>query len=532
MELKVEHRKLSLAMAIVMDRSGSMGMEVAPGVQKMDLANEGAANAIRFLGPHDLITVFAVDSEAHEMVPLQPIGANRDKMSTAVRRIQSMGGGIFVYQGLSHAWDALKKAETGQRHIILFSDAADSEEPGRYEDLLDDVTKNGGTVSVIALGTRADQDARLLEDVAKRGKGRLFFTDKPSELPSIFSQETVAVARSAFIVDPTPTKSGSGWFEISAQPIEWPAAVDGYNLSYAREWASQALISGDEYAAPLVAFGQRGIGRTAAISFPLGGEHSERVRAWPKFGDFMQTMARWMMGEAAPPGIGLRHSIRGTTLAVDLLYDETWEAKLAERPPRVVVATGPRAESAREVPWRRMRPGHFRAEAAMSEGELLRGAVQVGPQALTFGPLVVGTSAEWAFEPARTDELRQVAVSSGGGELLDLEQAWRSPPMKQFAGIEWWFFLAALVAILIEALITRTGWRMPELALPTARARREQKAARRPADEHLRRLRARTVPPAIPPDHEKPAGTPTVPARAKEDDDRRRERFARAKRRR
>ena len=193
--------------------------------------------------------------------------------------------------------------------------------------------------------------------------------------------------------------------------------VDGYNLSYAREWASQALIGGDEYAAPLVAFGQRGLGRTAAISFPLGGEHSERVRAWPKFGDFMQTIARWMMGEAAPPGIGLRHSVRGTTLAVDLLYDETWEAKLAERPPRVVIATGPRAESAREMPWRRMRPGHFRMEAGMSEGELLRGAVQVGPHALTFGPLVVGTSAEWAFDGARAEELRELAASSGGRRI-------------------------------------------------------------------------------------------------------------------
>jgi hypothetical protein len=532
MELKVEHRKLSLAMAIVMDRSGSMGMEVAPGVQKMDLANEGAANAIRFLGPHDLITVFAVDSEAHEMVPLQPVGANREKMSTAVRRIQSMGGGIFVYEGLSNAWASLKKSERGQRHIILFSDAADSEEPGRYVELIDDITSHGGTVSVIALGRRTDVDAGLLEDIAKRGKGRLFFTDKPSELPSIFSQETVAVARSAFITDPTPAKAGSGWFEISAQPIEWPAAVDGYNLSYARDWASQALISGDEYAAPLVAFGQRGIGRTAAISFPLGGEHSERVRAWPKLGDFMQTIARWMMGEAAPPGIGLRHSIRGTTLAVDLLYDETWEAKLAERPPRVVIATGPRAEAAREVPWRRMRPGHFRMEVGISEGELLRGAVQVGPHALTFGPLVVGTNAEWAFDAARTDELRQLAHSSGGGELLDLEQAWRSPPTRRFVGIEWWFFLAALVAILAEALITRTGWRMPELALPGALARREQKAARAPADEHLRRLRSKTVPRTIPADGKDAATPPPVPGAAKNADDRRRERFARAKRRR
>ena len=40
MELKQEHRKLAVAMAIVMDRSGSMAMNVAgTSLQKMDLAN-------------------------------------------------------------------------------------------------------------------------------------------------------------------------------------------------------------------------------------------------------------------------------------------------------------------------------------------------------------------------------------------------------------------------------------------------------------------------------------------------------------
>ncbi|HYF37635.1 MAG TPA: hypothetical protein VD994_20205, partial [Prosthecobacter sp.] len=67
MEMKQEHRKLMVAMAIVMDRSGSMAMTVKNGFTKMSLADEGAANAIRFLGSQDLLTVYAVDSEAHVM---------------------------------------------------------------------------------------------------------------------------------------------------------------------------------------------------------------------------------------------------------------------------------------------------------------------------------------------------------------------------------------------------------------------------------------------------------------------------------
>ena len=525
MELKTEHRKLSLAMAIVMDRSGSMSMPAGGGATKMDLANEGAANAIQFLGAQDFLTVFAVDSGAHEMVPLQQIGPNRDKMAAAVRRIQSMGGGIFVYEGLAAGWAAVRKTEVGQRHLILFSDAADSEEPGAYKSLLEEIRQEGGTVSVIALGTRADPDAALLEDIATLGGGRLFFTDQPSELPSIFSQETVAVARSAFIKDPPPARGAPGWFELAGSALEWPPAVDGYNLSYLRERDSQAFITTDEYAAPLVAFGQRGLGRTAAVSFPLGGEHSDQVRAWPKYGDFLQTLARWMLGEELPPGLGLRHRLDGTQLTLDLLSDESWEPRLAEKPPRILLAGGPRAEVRSELTWRKLAPGHFQAVHDLAEGELVRGAVQAGAHALAFGPLSVGTETEWAFDGARLEELRSVAAATGGRELLELRDAWRRPPQRQFGDVRTWLLAAALLALLADALITRTGWRLPALAR-TGRAPRPAAAARTAARTHQDRL--------APQDAAAPAPRPAPPAASAETappatEATRQSRFARAK---
>ena len=488
MELKQEHRKLMVAMGIVMDRSGSMGMTVNNGFTKMSLADEGAANAIRFLGPQDLLTVFAVDSEAHQMVPLQPVGPNREKMESAVRRIESTGGGIYVYTGLKAAWEQLKKAPVGQRHIILFSDAADSEEPGDYKRLIAEIVANGGTISVIALGTRSDSDAKLLEDIATLGKGRLFFTDKAEELPSIFSQETVAVARSAFIRDPVKTKATSGWFEISSQPLNWLGEADGYNLSYVRDWASQALISEDEYAAPLVSFGQRGIGRTAAICFPLGGEYSEKIRAWPKYGDFIQTMTRWLMGEQLPSGIGLKHRLEGTVLTLDLLHDDTWEQRLMNKAPRIVLAHGLKADSTHEIAWERVSPGHYQASVDLPEGEMVRGAVQIGSQALSFGPAIVGTSTEWAFDEARTEELRQVSLASGGRELLEISQAWRTPRTERFIDLRNELLLLALALMLIEALITRTGWHLPEWAFAGWKLKAAQSKPNAKASAHQRRL--------------------------------------------
>ncbi|HRQ88726.1 MAG TPA: vWA domain-containing protein, partial [Bacteroidia bacterium] len=350
MELKSEHRKLGVAMAIVMDRSGSMAMTTTSGNTKMQLANEGAARSIELLGTMDAVTVFAVDSQAHQVAPLLNVGTHRAELSGRVRRIESMGGGIFVYTGMKAAWDVLKTAPLGQRHVILFSDAADSEEPGEYRALVDEMRSAGATVSVIGLGMRSDPDAALLEDIASRGGGRIFFSDVPGELPSIFAQETVTVARSSFVEDATGAQSTGRWQELARRDESWLPEVDGYNLSYLREGDETALVSTDTYEAPLVAFGRRGIGRTAAVSFPLGGDFSGKARNWDRYGDFLQTMTRWLMGDEVPPGIGVRHRLDGTTWTIDLFYEaDPWESKLATDPPRVVLQSGFRDGERREI---------------------------------------------------------------------------------------------------------------------------------------------------------------------------------------
>ena len=306
MELKSEHRKLAVALAIVMDRSGSMSVGVGGGKTKMDLANSGAANAIDLLGPMDQITVFAVDSEPTKTIPLTRIENKKAELSARARKIKSSGGGIFIYAGLKAGWDELKKSPAGTRHVILFSDAQDSEEPGDYENLIQEMTDNGATISVIGLGTDKDVDSALLEDIAKRGNGRMFFSNQPMDIPKIFAQETVIIARSAFIKDPVGVQATGRWAEISPKPIDWLKQVDGYNLSYAREDATVSLVSTDEYLAPLVAHARRGQGRSAAVLFPLGGEFSATARNWPGYGDFLQTMSRFLMGNDTPPGIALK----------------------------------------------------------------------------------------------------------------------------------------------------------------------------------------------------------------------------------
>lgn len=515
MELKSEHRKLAVALAIVIDRSGSMSVGVGGGMTKIDLADTGAANAINLLGPMDQIAVFAVDSQATQTIPLTRIEGKKAELSARVMKIRSSGGGIYVYEGLKAAWQELRKSPAGTRHVILFSDASDSEEPGDYQNLIREMTANGATISVIGLGTDKDSDSALLMDVAKLGKGRMFFSDQPLDLPKIFAQETVTIARSAFIKDPVGAQATGRWAEISPKPMDWLNKVDGYNLSYAREDATVSLVSSDEYLAPLVAHIRRGLGRSAAVSFPLGGEFSEAARTWPGYGDFLQTLGRFLMGDDTPPGIALRHRLDGTRLTLDLLYDPAeWSQKLAATPPRVRLrddAVG----ATLDLAWRRIAPGHFSLTRDLDEGSVVRGAVQVGENALPFGPLSVGSSVEWAFEAERLAELRAASQQSAGRELLDLSKVWLWPPAGAQTSLRLPLGVALVGFMLVEALFTRTAWKLPQIALPQ----------RIPKDSRVRAAKPKRAVEPLPP----PPPETEIPRAAAAETSTRQARFQRAK---
>ena len=86
---------------------------------------------------------------------------------------------LYVDEALVASVEMIRHAKAGTKHIVLFADTADAEQPGDYKNLLDKTRKAGITVSVIGLGQKTDKDVALLEDVAKRGGGRFFITDSP-----------------------------------------------------------------------------------------------------------------------------------------------------------------------------------------------------------------------------------------------------------------------------------------------------------------------------------------------------------------
>ncbi|MDA0935411.1 MAG: VWA domain-containing protein, partial [Planctomycetota bacterium] len=297
MEVREEQRRFALAMAIALDRSGSMSAPAGTGRTKMDLANLGTIAALQTLGPNDELAVLAVDSAPHVVVPLTRIDQGGD-LAARIQSIESGGGGIFVYEALEAMARQLQSTATANRHMVLFADAADAEEPGAYRTFVPSMVDAGVTLSVIALGAPTDSDAALLLELARLGGGRCKFVEDVRQLPRLFAQETIEVARSSFVEEPIgvrvrPDLVGLGDVSIGALSASGIPPVGGHAIAWPEPRASIGLELDDETRTPLLTFWQRGLGRAAAYLGEVDGEFTGPIGGVAEFDELMATVGRW-----------------------------------------------------------------------------------------------------------------------------------------------------------------------------------------------------------------------------------------------
>ncbi len=464
MELRREHRKVPLAIVVALDRSGSMAMSVPGGRTKMDLANLATSEVVGLLSPMDAFGCVAVDSEAHTIVNLAPLD-DALTVQSRVRKIDSMGGGIFIYEALSAAARMLLQTDAPVRHILLFADAADSEEPGAYKDLLAKCREAGITVTVIGLGTPSDADAGLLRDIAKRGEGRCLFTTRASELPRLFAQDTFIVARSAFVDEPAPVRPTPAMLTLTGRAFNPFAPVGGYNLCYVRPGAELAALTADDRTAPVIAAWQAGTGRVLCYTGEADGPHAGAVAEWDLAGELFTSLVRWTAGrpDELPEGMVLRQETDLGRARIALDLDPRGETLPFDAVPRVVTV---RDHGAAEPTVERRRMGWASPEALALEvplgaGETAVSAVEVpGVGRFTLPPTCAPYSAEYAPRPADGGKrtLRQLARATGGRERLSAVGVWDDLARRpRYVDLAPWLLLAAAVVLLVEVFERRTG---------------------------------------------------------------------------
>ncbi len=471
LELRDEHRKYALALAIVLDRSGSMTMKTGGGRTKMEMANLGAAGAIGMLTPADEVAVFAVDCEPHRIVGLTD-GASAQARTGDVRRIRSEGGGIFVEAGVMAALKELEKSSNPNKHVILFADASDAEEPGDFRRYLGDAAKAGVTLSVIALGHESDCDAQLVKDIASVGNGECFFEADADEIPRLFMQDTYLSMKSAMVTNPTAF-AVMGEMRSVSDAFRPPAAsriVGGYNLAYLREDASLALKTLDDESAPLLAFRMAGLGRTMAYTGELLGGRSGPLMSTPDGASLASAIARWTLGEDEVSGDGFifEEEIVPGGVKITAVTDGTDDTALVSVAglPLVAVKESRSRGLVKESPvLEREDDETLSATVPLKGDETLFAVAMTGRgTACPLPPVCLPSSPERRIvrdprEGARN--LARLAERTGGAVLRSPEGIWSTIPsnVKRLM-LDWIIYLATSFLVLLLVIAKRLGWKI------------------------------------------------------------------------
>ena len=465
MEMRREHRKLSVAVVVALDRSGSMSMPAGGGRIKMDLADLGTVQVLDLLSPMDEIGVFAVDTAPHKIVPLDTVENNRSYRSQ-ILGIGSMGGGIYIYEALVASAQMISSSKSQTKHIILFSDAADAEQSAHYEEIVAKLREADVTVSVVGLGTEHDCDANLLKDIARRGGGECYFSDNPDEIPRIFAQDTFTIARSTFIDQPTPFEITAGYSILGAPLAGAPPPLGGYNLCYLRPQANLAAVTGDEYKAPVVASWNAGNGRVLCYLGEADGKYSGELPKWSQAGEFYATLARWVAGkrQPLPDEMLLTQEIREGVCFVQLHLDPARKAEPFSTLPRVRVLHGHTgAAPAKETQLLQWKNADLLEAAIPVAGrETVLNTVEIaGQQPVTLPAACLPYSPEFApDQPGRgAATLAQIATTTGGRERIEIPKIWDELPVKsRFVELAPWLLVMGTILFLLEILERRTGW--------------------------------------------------------------------------
>ncbi|HHS97742.1 MAG TPA: VWA domain-containing protein, partial [Chloroflexi bacterium] len=509
-----------MSIVVVIDKSGSMAAE-EDGVQKIRLAGEAAARVAELINDADEITVIAFDDRPADVIGPLP-GSERGTVIDRVIRLQAGGGGIYVHESLRAALDVLKESDRTVRHVLLLADGSDAERQGGVRELIEEeFVPRGITLSVVAIGE--GQDVPFLEEIARLGGGRFYFTGRAADLPTIFAQETQLAMRSYIVEEPFyPRQVGSS---PMLEGIEAVPRLLGYVATTPKAAAQVVLTTHQDD--PLLAAWQYGLGRAVAWTSDATGRWAAPWVGWEGFGRFWAQVVRWTLAQRADLPVEVQVSLEGKTarVVVDAL-DETGDfVNGMEGSVRIV---GPEGETA-EVDLAQVAPGRYEGTfEPWAEGVyLLRldGQLPDGGAVGTTTGWALGYSPEYAALEPDPEAVARLAEAGGGRVLTEPAEVFTHDLRGEGVPRDLWPLLLTLATLLwpVDIALRRLAlgrrdlermWNWLAHRLPRRRSRPAAEAPS-PVARLLRvKERTRRQPPSVaasPPTEESPPTAPPPP---------------------
>ncbi|MBL4845283.1 MAG: VWA domain-containing protein [Planctomycetes bacterium] len=439
MPIKKDIEKPSLALLLVIDKSGSMDGE------KIQIAREAAIASAEVLKASDQFGVVAFDSLAQWICPLVD-ATEKERITSSVSRLVA-GGGTNIYRGLYKAYKRLLESEAKLKHIILLSDG--HTQGSGYRRLVSHIAADEITLSTVGIGAGADK--KLLSNMAEWGGGAYYHTEDFASIPQIFTRETLRASKSMLIEEPfVPQLASQSPVLKGLNEKELPFLL-GYVATQRKPRASLVLVS--EYGDPVLATWSYGLGRSAAFTSDAKTRWAGDWIAWSGYAKFWGQLVRSVMATGGRSSLSTRTQVRLEDGKAHLQFDvrdQRGEFR-DEEPPQVFLSTDasgtPRALSVRHTA-----PGVFEAEFPLEDyGRFHRVMVaqRRGGRLVESKVLAVSEAYSPEFRGGPVDEAGLAAAAERTGGVFDstpavavaLSASGDRVPHETW----WWWLLAGLI---------------------------------------------------------------------------------------
>ena len=292
----------SLALVLVIDRSGSMSATDTGDrrATRMDLAKEGAIQAVETVQEGDQVGVIAFDYDARWISDMKTIRGAADTRSVADRiaTIQP-DGGTDIYRAMELAYRGLQQVQARIKHVIVLTDGEQGS-PAPFPTLVNAMRRTGITVSTLGIASTGSA-ASTLQNIARLGQGRYYVTTNARDVPRIMTQEARLAGRSFKQErDFKPRLVGAAPAVRGLVPADFPD-LHGY-VRVSPKPASETVLTSDQEEAILAQW-QFGLGRSLVWTADAEGAWSKDWTGTEQFRRLWQQAVRWTMPAPNVPGL-------------------------------------------------------------------------------------------------------------------------------------------------------------------------------------------------------------------------------------
>lgn len=355
--METERRKEmpSVAMALVIDRSGSMtGLP-------MEMAKKAAKATLDVLSSDDVLEVIAFDSLPSRYVKFQP-ARNRSRIRNQISRIQP-GGGTEIFPALDAAYNDMTVTEARKKHVILLTDGRAPTHG--IHDVATAMIAEGITVTTVGLG--GDVDEGLLKMIADVGGGRYHAVPDPNSLPRIFTKETEMIARAAAVEEWFPVaQTGYAQF-LKAIDVRSAPFLHGYVSTKLKPAPATELLASEDSEEPILARWRVGTGWSLAWTSDVKARWAVEWIGWPGWEKFWGQLVREHMRQKHRRELDMHAEIIDGELVASVdafTVEDRFDNKLVSN----LTVRGPEPGGDKHtVPLRQIAPGRYEARLPLTK---------------------------------------------------------------------------------------------------------------------------------------------------------------------